>query len=147
MNDTERIQNLESQIKDMEELVNRIRGDVATGGAEMSDVGTTLFGGELAIRLMRAKVSLLKQDCNFPFLTLFNLDEEVVSSKIVNTRYGRAFIIEHEDGKPEFVNPNVKPSTLAKKGYKIGYMEFKAWVTIQNDTVHYFKTGEEQENE
>jgi hypothetical protein len=50
---------------------------------------------------------------------LTDMNNKVVSDKIVNARFGDCWIIPNGDEKPAFIGKAQKASTYAKKGYKV----------------------------
>lgn len=92
----------------------------------------TIFGGiswevtSSKINQIRSKYELLEEQINNGgFLThesfqscLFDLDGNFVTDRIVNTKYGCAFVFQ-QNGEPKFVSLAKKKSTLEKKGFQV----------------------------
>lgn len=95
---------------------------------ELDDCYISRHSDRLAIELLETKIAILENGGLWTFEELAYLDGTLVpNAKLCKTRYGKKYRIEKEDGSVEWVDPYVKPKTLARKGYKLVEVERPAW--------------------
>ena len=97
------------------------------------------------IGMLKSRIALLENDGYAEFTVLMDLDGNFVSDKLINTKYGKAYVIQNSNGTATFISPYGKKSTIEKKGYKIGKMMFKA--EMKPNSSKTFRTYEEDEEE
>lgn len=81
---------------------------------------------DLTIRLLETQINILKDGGTAEFPALLHLDGTPTGAVLKQTRFGSAYLL--PDGK--WVNPWVRESTLARKGFKLGTERAPAWAAI-----------------
>ena len=95
---------------------------------DLDDCFVSSFCNGIADRKTQLKIVILEDEGLSDFPALFTLDGKLVTMNLVGTQYGSKFVT--PDG--QWINPWVKrASTLAKKGFKVGYVRLPAWVTTR----------------
>lgn len=120
---------LKSIGRDQQLQVDRLDKDV-------EDVALSTWATGWTLRENEAKINILKNGGMAKFYTteLCYLDGSPTGAKLCNTKFGRSYRLETDEGV-KWINPDVKPTTLEKKGFKlVEYAEIKpAWVKLDGD--------------
>lgn len=77
---------------------------------------------------------------------LYDLDDNLVSDKIVLGQFGYCWIIENQDGSVKFVGCPKRQSTLNKKGYKAKRYRITFKTIWNGGTTKLYKTSKEMYN-
>lgn len=96
---------------------------------DLGDCFVSTYCNSMTQRELEMKITILENKGLAEFPALFTLDGELVSDNLRETKYGYAFLT--TDGK--WINPDVKESTLTKKGLKTGTVQKPAWVTMRGE--------------
>lgn len=104
---------------------------VVNGDIELSDCFVSSWAGNLNQRLIEGKIEILKNGGVAEFQELYYLDGTPTGARLIHTRHGSRFLIQHPDGMEEWVNPYVSEKTLARKGYKLVTVTRPAWAKIK----------------
>lgn len=100
---------------------------------ESSDSALSRMAEDNIINLLNEKIEILENGGKSYFKELLHLDGIKTNAKLINTRYGESFMIESENGgNPIWINPNVKESTLKRKGFKIEWLPSYAWCKLKS---------------
>ncbi|WP_121616583.1 hypothetical protein [Virgibacillus halodenitrificans] len=98
---------------------------------ESSEGFLSTWGNHHTTDLLETKIAILENGGLWNFSCLCDLEgNKVPNSKLVKTKFGRAYRVEKEDGSVDWVNPIVQEKTLRKKGYTIGTELLPAWAKL-----------------
>jgi hypothetical protein len=121
--------------------------DAAAESFERSDTDGFLsqWAHNLAGTRHLLEAELAEKNGKSEFLALFDLEGNPVPAKLINTRYGTAWLLLASDdpygdtkgivGNPTARKAERRAATLARKGYRVGFVKAQARVgTIANGT-------------
>jgi hypothetical protein len=120
---------LKSIGRDQDLQVGRLDKDV-------EDVALSTWATGWTMRENEAKIDILKNGgkAKFYYTELCYLDGKQTGAKLCHTKFGRSYRLETDEGV-KWINPDVRPETLAKKGFKlVEYCEIKpAWAKLDGN--------------
>lgn len=124
------------QIQDVKNRMAERRERISNGETDMDDCFVSDRLNSLEIQRLETELEVVRNGGVSDFPAIFDLETgELVSSKIVNGRYGACFVIE-DDAKANkfgrFVSATLaRDSSYTNKGLKIGSVELPARVTTR----------------
>lgn len=114
------IEELEAMNKSFSEAHQRRIKDQTDGG----DCFMSEWAEGTMSRINDAKIAILKNKGFGSFFALADLDGNIVSDRLIETRYGSKFNV-----NGQWINPWIKPENLAKKGFKTTRVNKVAWIS------------------
>lgn len=145
----ELLEQLKADLQDATARANARHEQILRGDMELNDCFRSVQAADAVISVLRDKIEILKDGGMAEFPELCYLDGTPTGASLVETRHGAKYLVNHSDGRKEWVDPYVQEKTLAKKGYKIAAVSKPAWAAFHGNGTRVFParvnywTGEE----
>lgn len=124
------LETLEKQLNGNRQSAANREERIANAEVEWTDCSTSIWANSKMEDLLQTKIEILKNGGLAEFKELQFIDGTPTNAKLVETQWGYKYLVIHSNRHREFVDPNVKPKTLEKKGYKIAMVLKPAWAKL-----------------
>ena len=131
-----KIQKLEQEILDKQQLMQDRERRIASGQTDMDDCFVSQRSNEQAISLAKAKIEILQNGGLAPFQCLRDLETgEVVTTTIFKGQYGLCWRIDdaYQAKFGKYVGAAARESTYTRKGLKLDEVDLPAWACFETN--------------
>ena len=134
MTKQERIEKLQTEIKNAQDAIKNRSKRINEGSTDMDDCFVSQRVNELSIRVAEMKIDILKNGGTSEFFVLIDREtKEIISTYQGYGRYGAYWSIkpEYQEKFGKFVSVNLKEVTQINKGIQETTIQLPAWVTLK----------------
>jgi len=122
------IEKLNQELNSIQDRAKDREANISACLYDSSDSFLSEWANSKSQDLLKVKLQILENGGLAEFQALADLSGNIVSDRLIKTRFGGAYKV-----GDKWINPYVKESTLAKKGFKLTTVKKWAWACLKSN--------------